>query len=131
MKTSPAPCGTLPGTPARLRRSSCAGWRRRRLFGNTLSDRALSERAVGKQVTRVSRLAAFFRERPDFWVDGRVLGPIGGNYAWRSRVSDLRRAPFLMTIENRQRSVQTDNGPVVISEYRYVPRTMAQAVSLF
>lgn len=86
---------------------------------------------MGKQVTRVSRLAAFFRQRPDCWIDGRLLAPIAGQYAWRTRISDLRRAPFLMTIENRQRTIQTENGPVVISEYRFVPPTVAQAVSLF
>lgn len=86
---------------------------------------------VGKGVTRVERLAAFFRERPGCWVDGRTLGPIAGCYAWRSRVSDLRRAPFFMTVENRQRTIDTENGPVVISEYRFVPPTEAQAVSLF
>jgi hypothetical protein len=86
---------------------------------------------VEKQNTRVGRLAAFFRERPGCWIDGRTLGPIAGSYAWRTRISDLRRAPFLMTIENRLRSIQTEDGAITISEYRYVPPTMAQAVSLF
>jgi len=85
----------------------------------------------GKQDTRVGRLAAFFRERPNRWIDGRMLAPIAGSYGWRSRVSDLRRAPFFMTVENRQRTVATENGPVVISEYRFVPPTVSQAVSLF
>lgn len=64
-------------------------------------------------------------------MDGRALGPIGGAYGWRTRVSDLRRAPFFMTIENRQHTIETENGPAVISEYRYVPRMAAEAVSLF
>jgi hypothetical protein len=79
---------------------------------------------VEKHETRVGRLAAFFRERPGCWIDGRTLGAIGGSCAWRTR------APFLMTIENRQRTIQTQDGAVTISEYRYVPPTVAQAVSL-
>jgi hypothetical protein len=82
---------------------------------------------VGKEVTRAERLAAFFHKRPDYWVDGRTLATIGGCYAWRSRVSDLRRAPFLMTIDNRQRTIVTENGPVVISEYRFVPAAVEHA----
>jgi hypothetical protein len=86
---------------------------------------------VEEQNTRVRRLAEYFRERPGCWIDGRTLGRIGGCYAWRSRVSDLRRAPFHMTVENRQRVVQTKDGAVTVSEYRYLPPAMAQAVSLF
>lgn len=84
-----------------------------------------------KQGTRVGRLAAFFRERPNRWIDGRSLGPIAGCYAWRSRVSDLRRAPFYMQIENRIRAIDTDDGAITVSEYRYVPPTAAEEVSLF
>jgi hypothetical protein len=79
----------------------------------------------------VQRLAALFRERPGCWIDGRMLGTVAGSYAWRTRISDLRRAPFLMTIENRQHTVQTEDGAITISEYRYVPPTVEQAVSLF
>jgi hypothetical protein len=86
---------------------------------------------VGEQHTRVRRLAEYFRERPGCWIDGRTLGSIAGSYAWRTRVSDLRRAPFYMQIENRQRTVQTDDGPITVSEYRFVPAAIAQAVSLF
>ena len=60
-----------------------------------------------------------------------MLAPIAGSYAWRTRVSDLRRGPFLMTIENRQRTIQTDDGPITVSEYRFVPPQVAEAVSLF
>lgn len=84
-----------------------------------------------KQDTRIRRLAAFFRERPNHWVDGRALGDVAGSYAWRTRVSELRRAPFCMAIENRQRTVETENGTHVVSEYRYVPRTVAEVMSLF
>jgi hypothetical protein len=71
--------------------------------------------------TLVNRLAAYFVSRPGVWLDGRRLAQIAGNYAWRTRVSDLRRAPFLMTIENRQRRARTPQGSYVVSEYRFVP----------
>ena len=67
--------------------------------------------------THVERLADYFRARPGQWIDGRELGAVAGAYAWRSRVSDCRRPPHSLTIENRQRA---QNGAVV-SEYRYVP----------
>jgi hypothetical protein len=69
-----------------------------------------------------ARLAQFFRARPHTWHDGRALGPIAGGYAWRTRVSDLRRPPFGMRIDNRQRRIiGGDGSTVVVSEYRYVP----------
>ena len=61
------------------------------------------------------RLAVFFRAHPGVWIDGRELAEVAGAYAWRSRVSDLRRAPYSMAIENRQRKV----GDYTISEYRF------------
>jgi len=73
-------------------------------------------------VTLAARLAEYFRGRPNVWVDGRELADVAGAYAWRSRISDLRRLPHLLTIENRQRRVRTPAGAAVtVSEYRYVP----------
>jgi hypothetical protein len=76
-------------------------------------------------MSRAERLAAFFRRSPGTWYDGRELGMIAGCYGWRSRVSDLRRPPFNMTIENRQRTVGGPTSPFTISEYRYVPTPAA------
>lgn len=74
------------------------------------------------ETSLVARLAEFFRSRPCQWVDGKTLSTIAGGYAWRTRVSDLRRAPFLMTIENRQRRIESRAGKfVTISEYSFVP----------
>lgn len=68
------------------------------------------------------RLAAFFREHPGKWIDGRKLAAIAGGDAWRTRVSDLRRPPYSMTLENRLRHIKTtDDGRLTVSEYRYVP----------
>jgi len=85
------------------------------------------------QTSLASRLAEFFRDRPGAWVDGRALGDLAGVYAWRTRVSDLRRAPFRMVIANRQRRiVRPDGSAFVISEYKFVqespPRMSASMV---
>jgi hypothetical protein len=83
-------------------------------------------------MTRAAIVAAFFRERPHVWIDGRDLSLIAGCYAWRTRVADIRRAPYFMTIENRQRRVpRTDGrGAYVVSEYCFRPKVKeASAVS--
>jgi hypothetical protein len=73
-------------------------------------------------MSRVEALAALFKERPNVWLDGAgAIAEIAGRYAWRSRISDLRRPPFNMTIANRQRHVRrSDGGAFVVSEYRFV-----------
>lgn len=68
------------------------------------------------------RLAALFRSRPGQWMDGRDLAAVAGAYGWRTRVSDLRRQPYAMKIENRLRRVtRRDGSSYVVSEYRHVP----------
>ena len=62
------------------------------------------------------RLAAYFRQRPNVWIDGLELGTVGGGYAWRTRKSECCRQ-LGMRIVNRQRKV----GRVTISEYCYQP----------
>jgi hypothetical protein len=70
------------------------------------------------------KLAAYFKACPNQWIDGTELETVAGKYAWRSRVSDVRRAPYNLQIENRQtRRVSSATGePYTISEYRYVPQ---------
>lgn len=71
--------------------------------------------------TLIAELAAYFTRRPNVWIDGRELARVGGVYAWRSRISDLRRYPWCFRIDNRLRRVTTDAGDdVVVSEYRLV-----------
>jgi hypothetical protein len=74
-------------------------------------------------VTKCEALANFFQAWPDRWHDGETLAAYGGKYAWRTRVADLRRAPYLMQIDNRVRRVCDPNGKTLfkISEYRYTP----------
>lgn len=77
-------------------------------------------------MSRSQLLAEFFKARPLVWIDGREL-EIAGRYAWRTRVSDLRRAPYFMNIENRQRRIAREDGTMyVVSEYRYVPAVKVQ-----
>jgi hypothetical protein len=75
-------------------------------------------------------LAEFFKARPGQWIDGKALERVAGGYAWRTRVSNLRRQPFGMVIENRIRRIESQveglTGPAArrvfrVSEYRYVP----------
>jgi hypothetical protein len=66
------------------------------------------------------RLESYLRERPNTWIDGRQLATIAGNYAWRTRVSDLRRQRAL-DIQNRtRRTVKPDGSHYTVSEYRLV-----------
>lgn len=67
----------------------------------------------------VENLAAFFQDKPNEWIDGRRLS-FAGSYAWRTRVSNLRKPPFNMTIENRVRRIDDGTDQFTISEYRYV-----------
>lgn len=85
------------------------------------------KKATGR-LSMADRLARFFRAHPNEWVDGQRLGEIAGGYAWRTRVSNLRKAPYHMTIENRQRTTallgRAGAHPfdaVKVSEYRFVP----------
>ncbi len=71
-----------------------------------------------------SRLAAYFRARSGIWVDARQLAAVAGWAGWRTRVSELRRPPHLMTIVNRVRHVRRhDGGQYTISEYRLIERS--------
>lgn len=67
-------------------------------------------------------LAAYLAARPLEWIDGRAIATVAGAYAWRTRISQLRRPPHAMTIENRMRTERTAEGRrYTVSEYRYVP----------
>ena len=72
-------------------------------------------------MSRTQRLAALFRSMPGRWFDGRELASVAGAYAWRTRISELRRPPFNMKIENRLRPAGDGNSRFTISEYRFVP----------
>jgi hypothetical protein len=75
-----------------------------------------SEPVPTDHATMAARVAAFFRARPGEWIDGRELMNVAGSYGWRTRISDCRRAPYFMRIDNRQRKVER----FTVSEYMFV-----------
>lgn len=64
------------------------------------------------------KLEAYFKARPNVWIDGKELAKIAGGYGWRTRCSDVRKRG--LTIENRVRR-PNPNEPFKVIEYRYVP----------
>ena len=78
--------------------------------------------APPSKVTLAEKLAAYFTARPNRWIDARELFPIAGSMAWRTRLSELRRAPFSMQIDNKVRTtIGQDGTRLTHSYYRYVP----------
>lgn len=70
-----------------------------------------------------TKVATYFRARPNQWIDARELEAIGGRMAWRSRVSDCR-TQLGMTIENKQKTVMGPDGKRAWKQslYRFVPK---------
>ena len=68
------------------------------------------------------RLADYFRHRPGEWIPSIDLMPIGGLCSWRTRVAELRRAPYDMRIENDASEVvvRPDGSWARFSKYRFV-----------
>lgn len=74
------------------------------------------------KITLAAKVAELFRSQPGKWIDGRRLANVAGCYGWRTRVSDIRRAPYHMKISNRQRTIRNADGTRYIqSEYCYEP----------
>jgi hypothetical protein len=77
--------------------------------------------------TLAARVAALFIARPGEWIDGRVIAQVGGQYAWRTRIADVRREPFNLAIRNRQRRVKTATGEnFIVSEYMHVVEVLRE-----
>ena len=69
-----------------------------------------------------AKLAALFRAHPGRRFTWRELAAVGGGAGWRTRVSQLRRAPWRMQIENDWWDVTTQDGSTYReSVYWYVP----------
>ena len=75
-----------------------------------------------KAETRCDKLAVFLKQRPNVWIDARELLSVAGFAAWRTRLSELRKPPYNMQIDNRTRRVAS----YTESCYRYVPPAQAQ-----
>lgn len=70
--------------------------------------------------TCIERLEAYFRARPNRWIDGRELSAEGSFYAWRTRLSDIRRKRG-MTIQNKLTWHRDAHGkPFTRSLYRFL-----------
>jgi hypothetical protein len=72
-------------------------------------------------------VAQYFKARPNTWIDGMTLRDVGGCYAWRTRVSEVRRQLGL-NIVNRVRRLESG---VAVSEYMYVPAKNPEQVEMF
>ena len=73
-------------------------------------------------MTFTEKVAAYFLAHEGEWLDGELFRPVGGKYAYRSRISDCR-TNLGMHIENRKRLVgRRDGTPCAdcVSEYRYL-----------
>lgn len=48
------------------------------------------------------KLATYLKNHAGEWLDGREIAEIAGCYGWRTRLSELRKAPYFMAVENKQ-----------------------------
>jgi hypothetical protein len=93
-----------------------------------LREREIASATKGKP-TLTDQVAALFRSRPSEWIDMQTLARVGGIGGWRTRVSDLRRAPYDMNIENENHREALDpdgRNWVTVSRYRYMPGQESQ-----
>lgn len=72
---------------------------------------------TSERQTFTARVAAYLTARAGEWVDARELMQVGGICAWRTRLSDARRA-YGLSIENRVRLVRDGERRWKVSEYR-------------
>ena len=82
---------------------------------------------LSRRHSNTVKVLALFKASPLVWISATELMQAGGAMAWRTRVSDARKIVRAEggAIENRQRNVRVgnaDDAPLVVSEYRYVPR---------
>lgn len=70
---------------------------------------------LARRQSNTDKLLELFRSRPLEWVHWSDLGELGGNLAWRTRVSDCRK------IVNKEGHQIEWNGKTQDSRYRYVP----------
>ena len=68
------------------------------------------------------RLAALFERQPNVYHSALTLAQVGGRLSSRTRLSELRRAPYFMNIKNRVTRRKLADGRIVLeSEYGYFP----------
>lgn len=76
-------------------------------------------------MTLCAALADYFKARPGQWVDGHALLEVGGTFAFRTRISELRRPPYSMTIENQTERCSFMGRSWTETRYRWVPSESA------
>ena len=75
-----------------------------------------------RRQTNRDAVAFYFTSHPGEWVDAATLAEVGGNLAWRTRVSEAR-LKLGMEIQNMQaRDFNEDGSLEVRSFYRYLPQ---------
>jgi hypothetical protein len=67
------------------------------------------------------KLEALFKARPYEWIDGKELAEVAGGYAWRTRVSNLRKQRGMEIGNDVVRRWDAQGKPFKTSYYRYVP----------
>lgn len=83
------------------------------------------ETPVGRETANsdslCDRLARYFQARPNVWIDAHAFFDLAGSMGWRTRISELRHAPWHLRIENRVRVfTRADKSRFTVSEYRLV-----------
>ena len=79
--------------------------------------------------TLTAKLARHFEQHPNTWLDARGLLSVAGFGGWRTRVSDLRKPPYSMVIENKVSTRVIEGQRITDSFYRYVPAAERQIAS--
>jgi hypothetical protein len=70
-----------------------------------------------EQETMCAKLAALFQAHPGRKFSWRELANVAGGSGWRTRVSNLRKAPWHLKIENAWWNVTTERGTYRESVY--------------
>ena len=74
------------------------------------------------------RLRAYFLAHPNQWIPQRTIADIAGLGGYRTRASELRHAPYSMTIETRVELIDGDTR-AKRSLYRYKPAAQREGVA--
>ncbi len=64
------------------------------------------------------QLFRYFRQRRGQWVSALAIAKRAGLLSSRTRISECRRSPWNLTVQNRQRYIRRGPRLIRISEYR-------------
>lgn len=78
--------------------------------------------------TYCAKVARLLLSKRGEWFDYWQVAQVGGQCAWRTRISDIRKAPWFLDVENRQtRVTRPDGSSFVVSQYRIAPAAESSA----